>query len=206
MTTSPFTDTFPNPSPVLRSPLSATDGGHRVRLRPLHLDDVPELVTTATDPATLHWTTVPHPYGHEHGAVFCTLPNDTTIRWAITTPVFGHDNADRYAGTIEFRYDRDASEGGVLTGNFGYMTAPWARGKGIMVDAVRAATEWLVKDQGFTRLEIRTAVGNEGSQRVATKAGYILEKTQDDGLTLRDGTRTALLTFIWPNAESAVST
>ncbi len=53
----------------------------------------------------------------------------------------------------------------------GYLTAPWARGHGVMTEALSAVTGWVL-GQGFARVEVRTAVGNVGSQRVAEKAGF----------------------------------
>ena len=67
----------------------------------------------------------------------------------------------RYAGNIELR------PGGVL----GYNTAPWARGRGLTLRAVRLITQRAVTD-GVSRLEIHVAEGNAESRSVAQRAGY----------------------------------
>ncbi|CAO0834315.1 GNAT family N-acetyltransferase OS=Streptomyces microflavus OX=1919 GN=G3I39_40935 PE=4 SV=1 [Streptomyces microflavus] len=56
-----------------------------------------------------------------------------------------------------------------------YITAPWARGEGYATAFVPAVAEWLFRDQGFERIELRTPADNTASQQVAQKLGCISE-------------------------------
>lgn len=58
-----------------------------------------------------------------------------------------------------------------------YITAPWARGEGYATESVLALAEWLFRDQGFERIELRTPAGNTASQQVAQKLGCISEES-----------------------------
>lgn len=49
------------------------------------------------------------------------------------------------------------------------------RGRGIATEAVNLFTNYLFKSKNITRLEIRCAVDNIGSSKVAKKCGYIYE-------------------------------
>jgi RimJ/RimL family protein N-acetyltransferase len=57
----------------------------------------------------------------------------------------------------------------------GYWLAPWARGYGLMAEAVRLLTRWMFTARGIERIELTTAPDNLGSQRVARGAGFRLE-------------------------------
>jgi RimJ/RimL family protein N-acetyltransferase len=56
-----------------------------------------------------------------------------------------------------------------------YIIAPWARGEGYASEAALATAQWLLRDQKFERLELRTAADNTASQQVAQKIGCISE-------------------------------
>jgi RimJ/RimL family protein N-acetyltransferase len=78
------------------------------------------------------------------------------------------------AGLIGFasivHLDLDAREGEI-----GYLVAPAARGRGVATAAVLLLTRWGFEDLGLERLELRIDVANEGSVRVAERAGYRLD-------------------------------
>jgi RimJ/RimL family protein N-acetyltransferase len=57
----------------------------------------------------------------------------------------------------------------------GYFTVPAARGHGVATLAVDAACRWLFGALPIDRIELAHAVENEGSGRVAAKAGFTLE-------------------------------
>jgi RimJ/RimL family protein N-acetyltransferase len=59
--------------------------------------------------------------------------------------------------------------------NLGYWVRSSASGHGIAADAVRQLERWAFEETSLERLEIVIAVGNARSQRVAEKAGAVLE-------------------------------
>ena len=59
----------------------------------------------------------------------------------------------------------------------GFWMAPWARGRGIMTDAVRLVCRWGFADLGLGRIEWWANVGNDASRRVAEKVGFTMEGT-----------------------------
>lgn len=70
-----------------------------------------------------------------------------------------------------------------------YRTAPWARNRGVAVQALVAATRWAFDTLGLERLELPHAVANPASCRVAQKAGYLLEGLQRLGYRDQCGRR-----------------
>ena len=59
----------------------------------------------------------------------------------------------------------------------GYWMAPWARGQGVMTDAVRLVCDWGFDELGLGRIEWWANVGNYASRRVAEKVGFTMEGT-----------------------------
>ncbi len=69
-----------------------------------------------------------------------------------------------------FRLDLPAREGEI-----GYAVAPTARGRGVAVRALELLTAWGFDELGLERLELRIAVTNPASERVAERGGYRCE-------------------------------
>jgi [ribosomal protein S5]-alanine N-acetyltransferase len=63
-------------------------------------------------------------------------------------------------------------------GEAAFWVMPDARGRGVAVRALGAATAWMLGDAGFHRLELRHSTHNQASCRVAEKAGYRFEGIQ----------------------------
>ncbi|MEW9528768.1 GNAT family N-acetyltransferase [Microbispora sp. NPDC049125] len=68
----------------------------------------------------------------------------------------------------------------------GYGVGPKSRGKGIAPEAVGAVTHWALS-LGLHRVELRTTLENEASQRVAAKAGFTYEGTLRQAQRGHDG-------------------
>ena len=69
-----------------------------------------------------------------------------------------------------FRLDLPAREAEI-----GYAIAPSARGRGVAGRALALLTRWGIDDLGLERLELRIAVTNPASERVAARGGYLRE-------------------------------
>ncbi|HEU4425853.1 MAG TPA: GNAT family N-acetyltransferase [Pilimelia sp.] len=166
---------------------------------PIHLRrptaaDIDSIVAACRDPDSVRWTTVPDPYQRTDAEFFVGV--HAPGRWARGDgATFTIAEADgRLAGTIEVRIsgvDR-------LTGDVGFLVAPWARGRGYAPAALRAIARWAIATLGLTRLEWRAEVGNHASRRVAEKAGFTIEGTARSALTHRGRRRDA-----WVGAVTA---
>jgi RimJ/RimL family protein N-acetyltransferase len=64
---------------------------------------------------------------------------------------------------------------GQADAEIGYWTTPAARGQGVAVAGVVALCAWAFPALGLDRVELRHAVENPASGRVAAKAGFVLE-------------------------------
>lgn len=73
------------------------------------------------------------------------------------------------------------------TGEIGYWLGANARGRGIMTRIVNRLTEIGFENYGLHRMEIRCAIENDKSARVAERAGYIHEATLKEAHQLEDG-------------------
>lgn len=130
-----------------------------------------DILESVEDEHTVRYTHVPQPYTQEHLRAFLATPPASVTRWAIVVD-------DRYAGNVELRH----RSGHVA--DLGYTAAPWARGRGITSDAVRRVTQW-AHESGIHRVELRAAVHNHASRRVAERAGFMFEGICRDGELLR---------------------
>ncbi|MER7045897.1 MULTISPECIES: GNAT family N-acetyltransferase [Streptomyces] len=185
-----MTTTFPDVS-------ISTD---RLVLRPFEEADIPAYTEMMNDEQITAWTTAPHPYttAHAESWVHALAPAERTggggIALAVTEFL-----TQRLVGAVGLRNTDWRTRATEAT----YVTAPWARGEGYATESLLATAKWLFHDQGFERLELRTAAGNTASQQVAQKTGAISEgvlrsawiartRTDDGGWA---GTRTDLI--VW---------
>ena len=134
----------------------------RVKTVPGVRDD---LFAASVDPRMVEWTTVPSPYTVEMAEAFLGDSGDGCARWALVVD-------DRYCGSIELRLD---DSGGA---DFGYNTAPWARGRGLMTRAVRLVTDHAFAE-GAPLLIIRALPGNAASRHVAEVNGFAFSGERD---------------------------
>ena len=75
------------------------------------------------------------------------------------------------AGGIDLKHTDWASR----TTEIGYWLGPWARGRGVMREAVTQLASWALQEQRFDRVELRVATGNIPSRRVAEASGFVRE-------------------------------
>jgi RimJ/RimL family protein N-acetyltransferase len=69
----------------------------------------------------------------------------------------------------------------------GYWVRTSARGRGLATEAVRALAEAAFRSLALTAVEIHTSARNLASQRVASRAGFVLVEVRNDGRIDPDG-------------------
>ena len=144
----------------------------RLVLRPYEEDDIPALVEMMNDELVTAWTGVPHPYTAEDAREFVTrtAPAEREQGRGIVLAVTEF-LTQRLVGTVSLA----STDWRIRGTEAGYLTAAWARGEGYACESVLAVCRWLFRDQGFERLELRTAADNTASQQVAQKIGCVSE-------------------------------
>ncbi|WP_214325631.1 GNAT family N-acetyltransferase [Nonomuraea sediminis] len=154
----------------------------RLRLRPLGEADVPDLAATGADELTRANTGVPRGYNRHDAAAFVAMSERMRLR--------GHGIAfgveELASGRFVANVDLRDLDWGNLTTEVGYMVAPWARGNGYAGEAVVTIARWLFGEHGFRRIQLRAAVSNTASQRVAEKAGFTREGVARNALDGQD--------------------
>jgi RimJ/RimL family protein N-acetyltransferase len=144
----------------------------RLLLRPLADADVPALVEAGNDPLTRRWLPLPDPYTADVAAGWVRDDAPARRRGGIGL-VLGVEHRGALAGSLDLK----RTEWVARVTEIGCWTHPGHRGRGLMPEAVRALAEWVIRDQGFERVELRIAPGNAASLRVAEKAGFTREGT-----------------------------
>jgi RimJ/RimL family protein N-acetyltransferase len=135
--------------------------------------DVDDITLACQDPELQRWIPVPVPYERVHGEQWVddtrsSWRADRELRWVIVA----RDGSLRGPVGAIGLHARDATMREV-----GFWMAPWARGRGIMTDAVRLACRWGFDELGLGRIEWWANVGNHASRRVAQKVGFTMEGT-----------------------------
>ena len=156
----------------------------RLLLRAHDEHDIGPTVRLFTDELSRRWLTSVQPYTLEDARRWCTQTSHSLrtlgdgVNWAITDRATGE-----FLGGI-----------GVKSTNWmnrvtevGYGMGPWARGHGYAPEAVRAVAGWVLRDQGFHRVQLFASTGNFASQRVAEKAGFVREGVARNAGFTHDG-------------------
>jgi ribosomal-protein-alanine N-acetyltransferase len=157
-------------------PLAARVVTDRLVLRPPRTSDVPELrrVLRANAEHLRPWSVAP-PLGED--PLSLTSVSGTVLRnrrdWkrghSLVLLVVARDREEHILGRVAL--------GGVLLGAFqnahlGYWIDADHQGRGLMTEAVRAATTFGLKSAGLHRVQAAVMPRNSGSLRVLEKAGY----------------------------------
>lgn len=137
-----------------------------VSLRAPRADDVEDIALACRDPHIAEWTTVPSPYARTDAEEWVAKRAATVDWWS--SPVWAVTvlPRDRWCGSIDLRPD---GEGGA---EVGYLLAPWARGAGYAVRALRLACGWAFSTLGVDVVTWYAYAGNVASLRAARSAGF----------------------------------
>jgi len=144
----------------------------RLVLRAYEEEDVPALVEMMNDDLVTAWTGVPHPYTETNARDFVArvAPADRVQGRGLVLAV-NEFLTQRLVGTVTLQH----TDWRIRCTEVGYLTASWARGEGYACESVLAVCRWLFAEQGFARVELRTAADNSASQQVAQKIGCVSE-------------------------------
>ncbi len=149
-------------APVLVDPTDAALGlrGHRD-------SDVRDILDQCQDRTTREWTGVPDPYQRHHAEQFVrTRP----VEWAAGRQLsFAVEFEGRFAGTVGLR-PVPATAGAAAELGFGL--APWARGRGLAVRAVRILLAWAFDTLPLATVRWSALEGNWASRKVAWTLGF----------------------------------
>ena len=149
-------------------PAAGVDDGV-VRLRE-HTDaDLGATVEASLDPDVLRWTRVPDDNSVE-------LTREWIEGWRAGAADELHllvvdASSDEILGAIG-TVDMDFEQGRC---GLGYWLAREARGRGVMVRAVRLLSRWLFEERAIERIEIHVEPANAASRAVAERVGFRLE-------------------------------
>ena len=157
---------FPDDVPVL------SDG--QVTLRAHRSDDVQGVLEQCADPLSQRWTTVPVPYSRSDAEAFVgqVVPAGWREgRWAFAVEAAGDDGRPRFCGTVELRDE------GNRRAEVAFGAHPWARGRGIILAALRMLVTWGFHDQGLRTVVWWANTGNWASRRTAWRLGFSADGT-----------------------------
>lgn len=141
----------------------------RLRLDVPRTADTKAIFDACQDPLLQRFTTVPVPYGYADAQFFVAQIVERgwltgrEYTWGLREP-----GSSELVGMISIRLrDRD----------LGFWSAPKARGRGLMTEAVRLVVDWAF-DEGLSDVMWEGYVGNIASAGVARRAGFTYEGTE----------------------------
>ncbi|MGL5856848.1 MAG: GNAT family N-acetyltransferase, partial [Angustibacter sp.] len=157
-------------------PPTLTDGSgpDLLVLRPHVTGDVTALVTMCTDPQVQQWTTVPVPYKRRHAEQFvASRPQgwEQDTSWSFAIEAQHSAEGRRFAGNLDLR------PSGSGAADVGFALSGWARGRGVMSRALRAALRWGFEEADLTVVHWSAHVDNWASRRVAWACGFTTDGT-----------------------------
>ena len=137
-----------------------------VALRAWRDTDAGAIAAMMDEPAIARWTRAPSPY-RERDAVEWLALHPAMLRRGSELPlaIVDTDSGD-LLGSISLRFREDAR------GEFGYLLAAPARGRGLATRALRLLAAWAFEEHGLARLEVLVQPDNEASLAMAERAGF----------------------------------
>jgi RimJ/RimL family protein N-acetyltransferase len=139
--------------------------GERLVLRPFRAEDAADVHAVWNDDAYLRFAPA--------GMTTAAADLQRAVEWCSGGPSFAVERgADgRLVGHVAL-FGTDWTR---MVTEIHYWTAPWGRGNGYAVEAVRTVVRWALTTQGIARVALLAVVGNTASVRVAEAAGFRFE-------------------------------
>ena len=156
----------------------------RLQLRPPSEADAAEALAMLRDPDIAQWNPGPDKLDLDGVRAWCLRGADWSDGSHATFAVLDATTGGLLGNVSLHEVDRAQQDAEI-----GYRTAPWARNRGVAADGVAAVARWAFAAVGLVRIEIRHAVVNLASCRVAEKAGFPCEGTLRQAYVYGDGMR-----------------
>ncbi|GAA0384622.1 hypothetical protein GCM10009541_29240 [Micromonospora gifhornensis] len=150
-------------------PVEITEAG--LTLRPWRPTDADDLHRACQDPEIQRWIDFPRPYRQQDAQRFIAC---RTRQWAEGTAA-AFAVCDAATGRLLGAVDLQRIDQSRQLSEIGYWTAPWARGQGVAVRAVRALARWSFAELGLRRLLWTSCAGNHAARLVALRSGFRIE-------------------------------
>lgn len=161
-------------------------GDHIIKpiIRAWTLADAQRLTHFTNNKNVLHYFLdgFPFPYTHEHAVSFITLAMKEMSKEK-RNGMFAIDIDGDAVGHIGYHRQTDVYR---YNAELGYWLGEEYWGQGIMTHAIRLMIEYVFTKTELLRLEARTFVPNQGSQRVLEKNGFVRE-AHHIGNVMKDG-------------------
>ena len=147
-----------------------TIGSESILLRPPEQSDIDLIARACNDEEIQKWLPLPSPYEVSDAEFFVTtLANE--VRTSGRGIIFAIEKNGNFVGCIDVK----RTEWLNLTCEIGYWSVPEYRGLGYASLALTLLSRWLLLEKEFERVEVRVAVENLASTRVAIKSGFVQE-------------------------------
>jgi RimJ/RimL family protein N-acetyltransferase len=157
------------PTLALPDPELADDA---IRLRAPVGADVPAITEACQDPDIQHFTFVPVPYREEHARDWVAgAATRAAAGEALSLVIASVDDRAQMLGAVGLLRPDWAQR----TIEIGYWVAPWARGRGLAVRAVKLLAPWALRTLDLTRVACDVDVDNGASRQVAQRAGFVAD-------------------------------
>jgi RimJ/RimL family protein N-acetyltransferase len=157
------------PPLLLPDPELADDA---ILLRAPSAADVPAITEACQDPDIQHFTFVPVPYCEQDA---CDWVDGAAARSAagaaLSLVIADGDDHAQLLGTVSLQRPDWVQH----TIEIGYWVAPWARGRGLAVRAVKLLAPWALRKLDLARVACNVDVDNAVSRQVAQRAGFVAQ-------------------------------
>jgi RimJ/RimL family protein N-acetyltransferase len=162
-----------------------------VLLRGIDERDRESVLATMGDPHVARWLNMPQaPGASDFDALLRTIADGHASGDRFDFGVCVGESGPAVGAVIASRRHRDNWELAYLAGADG-------RGRGLMTRAVRLVCDWLLHE-GVGRIELRTMVENEPSQRLAERCGFVREGVERKSIWLRNRRHDAIVYSLLP--------
>jgi RimJ/RimL family protein N-acetyltransferase len=165
-----------------------------VRLRLPADGDIPRIVEACRDPEVSRYTTVPSPYQPSHTVEWMHRGLAGLAAGTDMHTVIAEDDGSDVLGTISLHeINRNANRCVA-----GYLTAPWARRRGIAGRALSLICAFAFDELRLARVEVTIEPGNAASRATAESVGFREEGLLRSYMSIAGARRDMLMYSLLP--------